>query len=63
MSHLEVHAHLKIRPGQVEGFKAQAAEILRLVASGTRKPFATTGSSTWTEQSARYTRRISVRKG
>jgi quinol monooxygenase YgiN len=23
-------AHLKIRPGQLEGFKAQAAEILRL---------------------------------
>lgn len=30
MSHLELHAHLKIRPGQLEGFKAQAAEILRL---------------------------------
>jgi len=30
MSHLEVHAHLKIRPGQVEGFKAQAAEIIRI---------------------------------
>ena len=30
MSHLEVHAHLKIRPGQVEEFKAQAAEIIRI---------------------------------
>ena len=30
MSHLEVHAHLKIRPGQVERFKAQAAEIIRI---------------------------------
>lgn len=30
MSHLELHAHLKIRPGQLEGFKAQAAEILRI---------------------------------
>lgn len=30
MSNLEVHAHLKIRPGQLDGFKAQAAEILRL---------------------------------
>ena len=30
MAHLEVHAHLKIRPGRLEGFKAQAAEILRL---------------------------------
>ena len=30
MGHLEVHAHLKIRPGQLEGFKAQAAEIMRL---------------------------------
>jgi quinol monooxygenase YgiN len=30
MGRLEVHAHLKIRPGQLEGFKAQAAEILRL---------------------------------
>ena len=27
---LEVHAHLKIRPGQMEGFKAQAAELVRL---------------------------------
>ncbi|WP_433565692.1 hypothetical protein ACQP1O_10895 [Nocardia sp. CA-151230] len=30
MGHLELHAHLKIRPGQLEGFKAQAAEIMRL---------------------------------
>jgi len=30
MGHLEVHAHLKIRPGQLEGFKAQAAEIIRI---------------------------------
>jgi quinol monooxygenase YgiN len=27
---LEVHAHLKVRPGQLHGFKAQAAEIMRL---------------------------------
>ena len=30
MSHLELHAHLKIRPGQLEGFKAQAAELIRI---------------------------------
>jgi quinol monooxygenase YgiN len=30
MSHLEMHAQLKIRPGQLEAFKAQAAEIVRL---------------------------------
>lgn len=30
MSHLEMSARLKIRPGQLEGFKAQAAEIMRL---------------------------------
>ena len=30
MSHLEVHAHLKIRPGQLDGFKTQAAEIMRI---------------------------------
>jgi quinol monooxygenase YgiN len=30
MSQLEVHAHLKVRPGQLEGFKAQAAEIMRI---------------------------------
>jgi quinol monooxygenase YgiN len=30
MSHLELHARLKIRPGQLEGFKAQAAEIMRI---------------------------------
>ena len=30
MGHLELHAHLTIRPGQLEGFKAQAAEIMRI---------------------------------
>ena len=30
MGHLEVHAHLKIRPGQLEGFKVQAAELIRI---------------------------------
>lgn len=30
MNHLELHAHLKIRPGKLEGFKAQAAEIMRI---------------------------------
>ncbi|MEV6271907.1 hypothetical protein AB0L64_32390 [Kribbella sp. NPDC051936] len=29
-AHLEVHAQLKLRPGELEGFKAQAAELLRL---------------------------------
>ena len=30
MRYLEVIAHAKVRPGQLEGFKAQAAEIIRL---------------------------------
>jgi quinol monooxygenase YgiN len=30
MTQLEVHAHLRIRPGQLEAFKAQAAELVRL---------------------------------
>ena len=30
MNHLEVIARLKIRPGQLEGFKSQMAEILRI---------------------------------
>ena len=30
MSHFELRAHLKIRPGQLEGFKAQAAELIRI---------------------------------
>jgi quinol monooxygenase YgiN len=30
MGHLELHAHLKIRPGQLEGFKSQAAELIRI---------------------------------
>jgi len=29
MGHLEVTARLKIRPGQLEGFKAQVADIMR----------------------------------
>lgn len=30
MSHLELVAHMKIRPGQLERFKARAAELVRL---------------------------------
>jgi quinol monooxygenase YgiN len=30
MTHFELHAHLKIRPGRLEGFKAQAAELIRI---------------------------------
>lgn len=30
MSRLEVIAHMKVRPGQLDGFKKQAAELLRL---------------------------------
>jgi quinol monooxygenase YgiN len=30
MGQLELHAHLRIRSGQLEGFKAQAAEIMRI---------------------------------
>ncbi|HXZ70634.1 MAG TPA: hypothetical protein VEH31_07170 [Streptosporangiaceae bacterium] len=30
MANLEVHAHLKIRPGQLEGFRVQVAELMRL---------------------------------
>lgn len=30
MGHLEVIARLKIKPGQLEGFKAQAAELVRI---------------------------------
>ena len=30
MNHFELHAHLKIRAGQLEGFKAQAAELIRI---------------------------------
>lgn len=30
MGHLEVTAHLKIRPGELDGFKAQVAEMMRL---------------------------------
>lgn len=30
MAQLEVKAHLKIRPGQMDGFKEQVAEIMRL---------------------------------
>ena len=30
MSHFELHAHLRVRPGQLEGFKAQAAELIRI---------------------------------
>jgi quinol monooxygenase YgiN len=30
MSHIELHARMKIRPGAMEGFRAQAAELIRL---------------------------------
>ena len=31
MSRLEVIAHMQIRPGQLDGFKAQVAELIRVV--------------------------------
>jgi quinol monooxygenase YgiN len=37
MGHLEVHAHMKIRPGQLEGFRAQAAELIRITREQDRK--------------------------
>ena len=30
MSHFELHAHMKIRSGRLEGFKVQAAELIRI---------------------------------
>lgn len=30
MGDLEVHAHMKIRPGQLQGFRKKAAELIRL---------------------------------
>ena len=30
MSHFELHAHMKVRPGKLQGFKAQAAEMIRI---------------------------------
>lgn len=30
MGHFELHAHIKIRPAKLEGFKAQAAELIRI---------------------------------
>ena len=55
MEKLEVIARLKIRPGQLEGFKSQAAEICAPLESRTRTRFVATGSSTRTEHSARST--------
>ena len=36
MAMLEVTAHLRVRPGQLEGFKRQAAECIRIT-HGSRK--------------------------
>ena len=30
MNHFELHAHMKVRPGKLEGFKGQAAELIRI---------------------------------
>jgi quinol monooxygenase YgiN len=30
MGNFELHAHLKIRPGQLEGFRSQASELVRI---------------------------------
>jgi hypothetical protein len=63
MNHLELHAHLKIRPGQLEGFKVQAAEIMRI----TREQDTKTLRYDWfikeMARSARSTRRTSMKKG
>jgi quinol monooxygenase YgiN len=36
VSRLELSAHMKVRPGQLEGFKQQVAEIIRLAQTDTR---------------------------
>jgi len=30
MNRLEVHAHLRVQPGQLDGFKRQASELIRI---------------------------------
>jgi quinol monooxygenase YgiN len=30
MGNFELHAHLKVRPGQLEGFRSQASELVRI---------------------------------
>ena len=64
MGDLEVTAHLKIRLGQLEAFKTQVAEILRL----TRREGHADASLRLVHQhrsarSARSTRRIGAKKG
>ena len=58
MGHLELSAHMTVRPGCLEGFKKQAAELVRI----TKQKGATTGSSAWMARSARFVRRTPARK-
>lgn len=59
----ELSAHMTIRPGQLEGFKQQAAEIIRLTQENDTQPFDTTGSSAGTAQSARFASFTRTSKG
>ena len=40
----EVMARLKVRDGELDGFKQQAAEMMRQTREKERRPFVTTGS-------------------
>ena len=56
MSKFEARAHLKVRDGQLEGFKRQASEMMRVTRERTPERSPTTGSSAMTGPSARSTK-------
>ena len=63
MATLEVFAHLTVRPGQLEGFKKQAAECIRI----TKEKDTRTLRYDWflraTALSAKFVRRTPARQG
>ena len=63
MAPLELSAHMTVRAGCLEGFKKQAAELIRITQErDTHTRCATTGSSALMGLNARFGKRIQVRK-
>ena len=56
MSKFEARAHLKVRDGQLEGFKRQAAEMMRVTQRRTPERSPTTGFLAKTAPSAKSTK-------
>ena len=62
MAALELSAHMTVRPGRLEGFKRQAAELIRITQEKDTHTLRYDCFSAWMGLNARFARRTPVRK-